>query len=259
MSTEITLSKLLEIKHLSYKHNSIRTLNDITFDILKEMFIANESRHLNPESVLFLHCKNSTGHLSNVVKRIFLLGEHIHEVISDETAAILTEMHTPPDSERDDNLMYMKEEIKQIIFRRTGQIHAHINAVDIEMSEIKSQIDDISNSQQSGEFVQSMGEKIAALEKTVFAQSRTIQNLDERMRDTVGSLIGSLIPTIIEDILVAEGPIMDIRMSIDKVTADVRSIKKTITGGGQRSKPQVQKHMVRTQQQEASEEDETFM
>ena len=73
----------------------------------------------------------------NIIKRIFLCEEHIDDVILHETTEIIAELQEN-DVEKDDSMMYLKEELKQVIFRRTGKIHAHINSVDIEIGEIRA-------------------------------------------------------------------------------------------------------------------------
>lgn len=227
MSEEITLIKLLEVKYLRHKHATSTTLSDITFDIMKELFLANESRHLNPESAIFLHCKNSSKHMSNIVHRIFLLEEHTSDVVNDELSIIIEEMQNNRETKNDEELMCMKEEIKQVIFRRSGQIHAHINSIDAELGDIKQQIDEISNQE---EILQIVDQKMASMEKTILTQNRIIVDMEEKFKDTVGNLIASIVPHIVEDILSSNQKIGELTSNIEKVTTDLRSIKKTIAG-----------------------------
>lgn len=232
MSEEITLINLLEIKHLRHKHVTTTTMNDITFDIMKELFLANESRHLNPESALFLHCKNSSKHISTIVHRIFLMEEHIRDVVAEELVVIMEEMHNKRGIEDDEELMCMKEEIKQVVFRRSGQIHAHINSIDAELGEIKQQIDEVSNQR---EIMQIVDQKMASMERIILTQNRIIMDLEEKFKDTVGNLIASIVPHIIEDVLSSNERIAGLSSTVEKVTTDIRSIKKTIAGDVQKT------------------------
>ena len=73
MSTD-TLETILSHhhnRHLSMKHHEIGTLTQIAFKIHEELFLSNKSRHLSPESKIFLTCSNSIQHILNIVEKIF--------------------------------------------------------------------------------------------------------------------------------------------------------------------------------------------
>lgn len=244
MST-INLISILEKKHLQYRHVSLATANEITFEILKELFIANENRHLLPECAIFLECKNSTKHINNIVKRIFILEESIPVVVASELEIIIEEFSSSNSiGDIDEKLLYLKEELKQIIFRRTGQVHAHINTLDSEISDIKVRQDEenIGGTIRNTEiFLRSLNDRMRNLEETNMSQLRYIQTLEERnsqkIKETMGTLIGALVPTIVEDTIASNGREAEILSSIKSLSSDIRTIKKNLTGGD-KSRPQ---------------------
>lgn len=211
----LTLETLISKKYIHMNHSDfIESEDDITFDLLRKLSDAKKSGNLAAESYIFLECRNSIDHMSNIVRRIFVDDEpmNVNNIIHQELELIFDEMSTSNGDTKgletrfDEKLLFAKEELKQIIFRRIGQVHSHINHTE-------STIATLHEMRENDELIQRIKyienatrgniERLKKLEDICLHQIQmtqsSIENQDDLITHSVGNIVGNLVPRIVED------------------------------------------------------------
>lgn len=273
----LTLETLISKKYIQMNHEDfIESADDITFDLLRKLSNAKKSGNLAAESYIFLECRNSISHMSNIVNRIFIDTEplNVNDIIHQELVLIFNEMSTSSGDTKglenrfDEKLLFAKEELKQIIFRRIGQVHSHINHTE-------STIASLHETRENDELIQrikymenaSRGtvDRLKRLEDICLHQLQmtqsSIENQDEVITHSVGNIVGNLVPRIVEDsiadnvtktneireIVLAVAKdlriadevtrINDLHSMIKSLKSDIHSLKKTVGAPPKKEQP----------------------
>ena len=205
-----TLESILKKLYPRMVNSNITSRENLTFEILREMFIHNKNRHLAPESKIFLECSNSSQHIYNIVNKIYNETSMTdREAIEDELNIIYSEMGNSNSSvDLKDTLLHMEERIKSYVLKRSTRIHEHISHTESSISESDNKLDRILTNQESGEVVTKDTEIRDRIQTGIIKELRIlniridehIKSLTSILKDNNATVVGGFIPIMKDEI-----------------------------------------------------------
>lgn len=144
---DVTLNKILEQTLKTHEQsNDTKTELDITLEVMKELFLLDKNNHLPPEIKIFIRGENALVHMNNIISEILIMEKDIPQAIAEEIKKMSKPTQVLQTNDNQDDLKLTiyetKEQLAQLFFRRTGQVHAHITSIE---SYIKQYIDEVEN------------------------------------------------------------------------------------------------------------------
>lgn len=213
---DTTLNKILEQTIKTHEQSdSMRTEIDVTLDVMKELFLLDKNNHLPPELKIFIRGENALMHMNNIISEIIIIGKDIPQAIAEEIKKMSKSTQVLSTNVNSDDLkltMYeTKEQLAQLFFRRTGQVHAHINSIE---SYIKQYIDEVENdsilnyvkeNMESIKMILSTIEDMSPTINSIFESTNRIDNSVEKINKTIIkssvniSSVNSMVETLVND------------------------------------------------------------
>lgn len=169
----LTLQKILEniFSAMSAETEIISSI-DITFKVLKQLYELEQDGHLPSEMKVFLNGKNAVSHMNNIIDDIVQMRTDISSAIDTEFSSIGNDLFnnnseaTLPEDYKE--VIYdSKEEMNQLLFRRTGQIHGHLNNLEIFLKEYIESNDAEDSHTMAKENMENIKNLLKALEKLI--------------------------------------------------------------------------------------------
>lgn len=237
--TEVFIIKSMNehtLKNIIERHHSIRKtqefenvspIDELSSKIMLELFKLSKKGILPPETKIFLECKNSFLHLNNILENIFLHGNEIISTLDNELKLINENGNSSQSNnllldveksfERlETNIEESEERMKQIFFRKTGQIHGHIEHRDPD--------DKIT---ETGEIIM---RRVTHLE-------RKIEESQIPMREMIAQALGVMLPEIIKE---ETGKLL--KDNSDKIIRKLSNLQQTNNQPIKREIPKQQTH-----------------
>lgn len=194
--SDYTIKNIIEKHHLRRTSTSLedrRSFDELTSDIMLELYRLDKNNLLPHETRLFLECRNSFSHLHTIVEKIFLNKEDVDITIRNqiklimEEETILTIEHRLLEIENNfekltTNFEESEERMKQIFFRKTGQLHGHIEFRDPEEKIIEANTITMSR-------IDHLEQRLESL----------IINSNQNIRTIMAQTIGTMLPDIISN------------------------------------------------------------
>lgn len=121
----MTIKDIIEtaIKNDSYRNRSINDVIHTTGKVVKLLLRAELNEELAEETKIFITCKNSTKHITNLLNNYTHRDDDTHQTleffIDKELDKIMEE----------DYLMHQEERIKSELLTRTSKLHDHMNHI----------------------------------------------------------------------------------------------------------------------------------
>lgn len=141
-----TLKNIIEDYHRQGfldDYDTLKTIDDLCAEILLKLYRLEKGGTLSHETKIFLECRNSFIHIHNILDKVFLYGENVDIVIiselelitEDEKISILEPRLLMIENKFEkviNDFQESEERLKQTFFRKTSQLHGHIEHRDPE-------------------------------------------------------------------------------------------------------------------------------
>lgn len=173
-----TLETILQHHHSKYlmedEHKN-GTLTQLTFRIHEDLFVLDNSGHLAAESKIFLTCSNSSQHILNIVKKVFIDIIPDKQAIAEELELIINESGKSVDiSTLEEKLLNFEERLNEKLNEKSNSIEL-INLGD-KISNMEEMLRSRSDSDNTGTILDTLLHMEERLKQSFFARTCQIHS-----------------------------------------------------------------------------------